>query len=136
MLNHLATKIIESRNMAKKNSTTATDTQTADLKIPPHSLEAEQAVLGGLLLDNKSWDHVIDLVSDIDFYTPQHRLIFKTIYTLAEKQNPFDVLTVAEYLKNQQQLAEIGGETYLFELAKNIPSTANIHAYATIVRER
>lgn len=111
------------------------DAQTAAIKIPPHSLEAEQAVLGGLMLDNKSWDTIIDHISAVDFYDPQHRAIFKTINDLAEKRNPFDVLTVAESLKSHGSLEQIG-ETYLFELANNIPSTANIIAYATIVRER
>lgn len=122
--------------MVKKTASSSPDAQTAALKVPPHSHEAEQAVLGGLMLDNKSWDTIIELLSEVDFYSPQHRTIFKAIAELAAKQYPFDVLTVAEGLKGHQQLNEIGGETYLFELAQMIPSTANISAYASIVRER
>lgn len=122
--------------MPKKTTKPTKDPQTAIVKIPPHSLEAEQAVLGGLMLDNSAWDQVIDLVSEIDFYAPPHRLIFQAILHLGNKHHPFDVLTVSELLKTQGSLDEIGGETYLFELAKNTPSTANINAYASIVRER
>lgn len=112
------------------------DSQIAALKVPPHSLEAEQSVLGGLLLDNKAWDQVADHVSEQDFYRLEHRLTFKAITTLAAKHMPFDVLTVAESLKQLNSLSTAGGEMYLFDLAKNTPSTANIVAYANIVRER
>ncbi|MFT3741385.1 MAG: replicative DNA helicase [Gammaproteobacteria bacterium] len=105
--------------------------QTAALKIPPHSIEAEQSVLGGLLLDNRAWDVVADRLHENDFYRIEHRQIFNCIQSLALKNSPFDLLTVAEALKQMGQT-----ETYLFELAKNTPSTANIAAYADIVRER
>jgi replicative DNA helicase len=106
------------------------------LKVPPHSNEAEQAVLGGLMLDNEAWDKVCERISETDFYRHEHRLIFTAIAQLAEQRKPFDVLTLAETLKNHNQLTEVGGEAYLFELAKNTPSAANINAYADIVRER
>ena len=106
------------------------------LKVPPHSNEAEQAVLGGLMLDNEAWDKVCERVSETDFYRHEHRLIFTAIAQLADQRKPFDVLTLAETLKNHNQLTEVGGEAYLFELAKNTPSAANINAYADIVRER
>ncbi len=105
-------------------------------KMPPHSQEAEQSVLGALMLDNRSWDRVADRISDIDFYRNEHRLIFQAIQLLAQRNQPFDVLTVAEALKEQQKLEPAGGEAYLYELAQNTPSAANITAYADIVRER
>lgn len=107
-----------------------------ELKLPPHSIEAEQSVLGGLLLANEAWDHVIERVVAEDFYRHEHRLLFSAIADLAEKSSPFDVLTVAERLKECDQLDAVGGEVYLFELSKNTPSTANVKAYADIVRER
>jgi replicative DNA helicase len=94
------------------------------LKIPPHSNEAEQAVLGGLMLDNEAWDKVCERVSETDFYRHEHRLIFTAVAQLAEQRKPFDVLTLSENLKNHNQLTEAGGEAYLFELAKNTPSAS------------
>ena len=106
------------------------------LKIPPHSVEAEQAVLGGLMLDNQAWDKIADRVADDDFYRHDHRLIFNSMMDLARKDKPFDVLTVADNLKSQNNLEEAGGDVYLFELANNTPSASNIKAYSDIVRER
>ena len=114
----------------------AADPKTDAIKIPPHSIEAEQSVLGGLMLENSTWDGIADRVAEHDFYRTEHRLIFKAIAALIVKSHPFDVLTVAETLKNLQILEEAGGELYLFELVKNTPSTTNIIAYADIVRER
>jgi replicative DNA helicase len=112
-------------------------TNLADsLKIPPHSHEAEQAVLGGLMLDNEAWDKVIERLSATDFYRREHQLIFRAIASMVDAQKPYDVLTVAEELKHRSQLNEVGGEVYLFELARNTASAANIAAYADIVRER
>ncbi|MBI5447749.1 MAG: replicative DNA helicase [Gammaproteobacteria bacterium] len=105
------------------------------LKIPPHSLEAEQSVLGGLMLANASWDTIYELVREKDFYRHNHRLIFRTMEELASRDLPFDVITIAESLKKVNELENAGGEIYLFELSKNTPSTANIKAYAQIVRE-
>ncbi|MDD5273787.1 MAG: replicative DNA helicase, partial [Methylovulum sp.] len=104
------------------------------LRIPPHSIPAEQAVLGGLMLDNQTWDSVADKVQEIDFYRRDHRLIFKVIAQLAEKQSPFDIVTISEALAGD--LADTGGLAYLGWLAKNTPSAANIVTYANIVRDR
>ncbi len=101
--------------------------------VPPHSIEAEQGVLGGLMLDNQTWDLLADVLVPEDFYRREHRLIFQSIQTLASSNAPFDVVTVAEALESPE---EAGGLAYLSELAKNIPSVANISAYVNIVRER
>lgn len=106
------------------------------VKVPPHSIEAEQSVLGGLMLDAGAWDKIAGLLVDKDFYRNEHRLIFSAVTELARREQPADVLTVAELLKEQNHLQNAGGEAYLFELAKNTPSAANIAAYASIVRER
>ncbi|MCW5589506.1 MAG: replicative DNA helicase [Legionellales bacterium] len=105
-------------------------------KVPPHSIDAEQAVLGGLMLDNQAWDKVVELVSAQDFYRADHRIIFQTMEDLIRREHPLDMLTVSERLKATQQLEHAGGEIYIFDLAKNTPSAANIAAYAGIVRER
>src|SRR3990167_4790203 len=105
------------------------------LKLPPHSIEAERSVLGGLMLDNAAWDTVFEIIREKDFYHQQHRLIFRVMEDLANRDSPFDVITTAEALKKINELASAGGEIYLFELSKNTPSAANIKAYADIVRE-
>jgi replicative DNA helicase len=112
------------------------DQQLDDIKAPPHSIEAEQSVLGGLMLDNEAWEHVTDKVSEKDFYRHEHRVIFRAMELLEHKNIPFDVITLSEALKDLNELDNIGGEVYLFELSKNTPSAANIRAYAEIVRER
>ncbi|MEO5703207.1 MAG: replicative DNA helicase [Gammaproteobacteria bacterium] len=112
------------------------DAETSALKIPPHSIEAEQSVLGGLMLDNMAWDHVADLIDEDDFYRRDHRLIFRAIRELAGKSHPFDVVTLSEWLKNFSELDNTGGLAYLGTLAMNTPSAVNIKAYAEIVRER
>lgn len=106
------------------------------VKTPPHSVEAEQSVLGGLMLDNRAWDQIVDRIRDHDFYRYEHRLIFAAMSRLIEQNKPLDVLTVAETLREKQELDKTGGDVYLFELANNTPSAANIIAYADIVRER
>ena len=106
------------------------------LKIPPNSIQAEQSVLGGLMLDNQTWDSVADKVSEMDFYRKDHRLIFKTIEELAEKQIPFDIITISEALEAVGELESAGGLAYLGMLAKDTPSAANIVSYANIVRDR
>ncbi|HGG58596.1 MAG TPA: replicative DNA helicase [Gammaproteobacteria bacterium] len=106
------------------------------LKVPPHSVEAEQAVLGGLLLDNNAWDQVADRVTEEDFYRQDHRLIFRAIAALAERGEPFDVITLSEFLEPRGELEKAGGLVYLGTLAKDTPSASNIKAYADIVRER
>ncbi len=116
--------------------TAPTDNETSALKIPPHSIEAEQSVIGGLLLDNNGWDRVADRVTEEDFYRHDHRLIYSAVRALSEKSTPFDVVTVSEWLEANDSLEEAGGLVYLGELARNTPSAANILAYANIVRER
>ncbi|WP_220720315.1 replicative DNA helicase [Agarivorans litoreus] len=112
------------------------DSQIDQLKTPPHSLEAEQAVLGGLMLDNNAWDNVSELVVEQDFYQRAHQYTFSAMHRLAESGQPIDLVTVSEELERQEQLDDIGGFAYLGEIAKNTPSAANIRAYAEIVRER
>ncbi|MDF1724304.1 MAG: replicative DNA helicase [Alcanivorax sp.] len=107
-----------------------------NLRIPPNSLEAEQAILGGLLLNNSAWDDVAERVGARDFYRKTHRQIFEVIAQLVEEENPCDLVTVSQALTQLGQLEGIGGMTYLSELARNTPSAANITAYAEIVRER
>jgi replicative DNA helicase len=106
------------------------------LKIPPHSIEAEQAVLGGLMLDNNAWDLVVDKISEQDFYRQDHRIIYQAINSLTLQDCPIDVITVSESLERAGQIDNIGGLAYLGQLAKNTPSAANIVAYADIVKER
>ncbi|OUS26748.1 replicative DNA helicase [Gammaproteobacteria bacterium 45_16_T64] len=112
------------------------DVETSSLKVPPHSLEAEQAVLGGLMLSNSSFDDVSELITEIDFYRRDHRLIYRAMTQLVAESKPFDVVTLGEVLDNSGLLEEASGMAYLAELAKNTPSAANIKAYADIVRER
>lgn len=106
------------------------------VKVPPHSIEAEQSVLGGLMLDNRAWDQIADRIREVDFYRHDHRLMYRIMSKLSGQNKPLDVLTVAESLREINELDNAGGEVYLFELANNTPSAANISAYADIVRER
>ncbi|MBZ0248425.1 MAG: replicative DNA helicase [Burkholderiales bacterium] len=110
--------------------------QVESLKLPPHSVEAEQSVLGGLLLSNPSWDRIGDTLGESDFYRADHRVIWRTISRLIEDNKPADVLTVAEALKQNGELDAVGGLAYLQGLASATPSAANIRRYAEIVRER
>jgi len=109
---------------------------TEAIRVPPHSAEAEQAVLGGLMLDNKAWERVADIVVAEDFYRRDHQLIFGSIGDLADRGQPCDAVTVSEFLERRSQLDDAGGLGYLGQLAKDTPSAANIVAYAEIVRER
>ena len=106
------------------------------LKVPPNSIEAEQSLLGGLMLDNLAWDKVADLIVSADFYRKDHRLIFSGIAELAESSNPCDVVTVSEFLDNRDELAAAGGLEYLAMLSNETPGAANVRAYAKILRER
>ncbi|MGH8494617.1 MAG: replicative DNA helicase [Gammaproteobacteria bacterium] len=106
------------------------------LRVPPHSVEAEQSVLGGLMLDNNAWDKVADVVVEDDFYRRDHRLIFRAIGELVERRQPCDAVTISEMLESRGDLAQVGGLAYLGTLAKETPSAANVRAYALIVRER
>jgi replicative DNA helicase len=114
----------------------AGDRDIARIKTHPHSIEAEQSVLGGLLLSADGWDAVAEAVSHSDFYRPDHRLIFRQIAQLAEAQEPVDVITLADRLDARGELEAAGGLPYLAELAQNTPSASNIRAYAQVVRER
>lgn len=107
-----------------------------DVKIPPHSVEAEQAIIGGLLLDNQVWDLLHSKICEQDFYRSEHRILYRAISDLSRKDQPFDVITLLDILKDTNQLDAAGGEVYLFELANNTPSVANVAAYADIVRAK
>ncbi|ENS9181445.1 replicative DNA helicase [Neisseria gonorrhoeae] len=112
------------------------DREVGALSLPPHSMEAEQSVLGGLMLENPAWDRIADVVSGEDFYRHEHRLIFRSIAKLINEGRPADVITVQEDLQRNEELEAAGGFEYLITLAQNTPSAANIRRYAEIVRER
>jgi replicative DNA helicase len=106
------------------------------LRIPPHSVEAEQSVLGGLLLDNGAWDRAGDMLTDGDFYRYEHRVIYGAIATMINAGKPADVITVFELLQRRGKAEEAGGLPYINALAQSVPSAANLRRYAEIVRER
>jgi replicative DNA helicase len=112
------------------------DIEVEGARVPPQSIEAEQSVLGGLLLDNSAWDRISDVLTEQDFYRADHRLVYRAIAELVENNHPADALTVAETLERGGRLAEVGGQPYIGSLAMNTPSAANIRRYAEIVRER
>ena len=112
------------------------DPQLDSLRVPPHSIESEQSVLGGLLLDNAAWDRIADFINADDFYRYDHRLIFQSIVKLISASRPADVITVFEALNGMGRAEEVGGIAYLNALAQNTPSAANIRRYAELVRER
>jgi replicative DNA helicase len=112
------------------------DDDVARLRVPPHSIEAEQSVLGGLLLDNSAWDRAGDLLTDSDFYRYEHKAIYKAIGDLVSGSKPADVITVFEQLQMHGKAEECGGIAYLNALAQSVPSAANLRRYAEIVRER
>ncbi len=112
------------------------DSEVSQLKVPPHSIEAEQAVLGGLMLDNRAWEKIADRVSDEDFYRHDHRLIFRAIQAQEAKDVPNDAVTLSQHLQSIDELEQAGGLAYLGRLAKDTPTAANIIAYADIVREK
>jgi len=112
------------------------DAQLEAARTPPHSVEAEQSVLGGLLLDNSAWDRIADVINESDFYRADHRTIFQHLAQLIEHNKPADALTVADSLERSGKLAEVGGQAYIGSLALNTPSAANIRRYGEIVRER
>ena len=114
----------------------STDQQVAQLRVPPHSIEAESSELGGLLLDNGAWDRVGDLLVDGDFYRHEHQLVYAAIGALINASKPADVITVFEHLQNQGHAQAVGGLGYLNSLAQYVPSASNIRRYAEIVRER
>ena len=117
-------------------ATTRSDTQAARLRLPPSSIEAERAVLGGLMLDASGWDRVVDRIKEEDFYRRDHQLVFRAIASLIDANNPCDVVTVSEWLDGHGDAKVEGGLAYIAELAESTPSAANVAAYAEIVRER
>jgi replicative DNA helicase len=106
------------------------------MHVPPHSIEAEQAVLGGLMLTPEAWDRIADKITDRDFYRRDHQLIFRAIGELANKSMPCDAVTLGEWFEAQGIAQLVGGARYVMELANATPSAANIAAYAEIVREK
>jgi replicative DNA helicase len=106
------------------------------IKLQPQSVEAEQSVLGGLMISQDAWDGVAEVLTPEDFYRPDHRLIFRQIRNLAEASQPVDVVTLADQLQLSGELEAAGGHAYLAELAQNTPSASNIRAYAEVVSER
>ena len=117
-------------------SSSPRDDEVARLRVPPHSVEAEQSVLGGLLLDNLAWDRAADLLTDSDFYRHEHKLIFAAVGALINAAKPADVITVFEQLQALGKAEDCGGLAYLNALAQSVPSAANMRRYAEIVRER
>lgn len=120
----------------KKIMSSTRDPEFESLKLPPHSLEAEQSVLGGLLIDNGAWDKIVDILKESDIYREDHRLIYRHIGQVIAANKPADVITVYESLKSVNKADDIGGLEYLNALAQNVPSAANIRRYAELVRDR
>ena len=112
------------------------DPQLLALKVPPHSVEAEQSLIGGLLLDNHAFDRIGDLVGEADFYRDDHRRIYRHVIKLIEAGRPADVVTVSESIEASEDKDRTGGAAYLGALAQNTPSSLNIRRYAELVRER
>lgn len=125
-----------SSELSTSDLSTTTDLAFAQLRVPPHSIEAEQSVLGGLLIENDTWDRCGDLIQANDFYRYEHRQIFSAISQLINNSKPADVITVYEHLQSLGKADECGGQIYLNALAQSVPSAANIRRYAEIVRER
>ena len=122
--------------MASQPQIKSSDKQTAQVSVPPHSLEAEQAVLGGIMLSNQHWDGIAERVIAEDFYTFAHRAIFQAMEDLIRNRSPIDLITLDQALKNKGISEEVGGFAYLAELSNNTPNAINILAYADIVREK
>ena len=106
------------------------------LKVPPHSIEAERSVLGGLMLDDNAWDNISGSLAAEDFYRSDHRIIYRVMVDLVEKNHPLDIITISEALEGIGELENVGGLAYISDLASSTPTASNIHAYAQIVRER
>ncbi|QMT30483.1 replicative DNA helicase [Alysiella filiformis] len=119
-----------------QNSAYTNEQETPHLNLPPQAIEAEQSVLGGLMLENQSWDRIADILNDEDFYRHEHKLIFRAISNLINNMRPADVVTVQEELARSDLTESAGGLNYLITLVQNTPSAANIRRYAEIVRER
>ncbi|HKI73288.1 MAG TPA: replicative DNA helicase, partial [Pseudomonadales bacterium] len=117
-------------------ATAADETTSPILKVPPHSLEAERSVLGGLMLDDNVWEQIASFLAAEDFYRSDHRTIYRCMTELAEQNKPLDIITIAEALDAIRELEGIGGVAYLSDLANNTPTASNVRAYAEIVSER
>jgi replicative DNA helicase len=117
-------------------ATAPDDTTTALLKVPPHSIEAERSVLGGVMLDEEAWDKVSGILSAEDFYRGDHRIIYRCMYELVERNKPLDIITISESLDEVNELQNVGGLAYISDLANSTPTASNIRAYADIVSER
>lgn len=126
----------EFENFSDLAPVTAIDSNVADMKIPPHSIEAEQSVLGGLMLSEQAWDRIADKIVEADFYRAGHQYIFRALASLADRGEPKDVVTVSEWLEKANLLDDAGRLEYLTTLARETPSAKNIEAYAKIVHER
>src|SRR5690554_935628 len=124
--------------MPQRNHTTnnSRDVLEQALKVPPHSIDAEQSVLGGLMLSNEVIDDLLAIINSTDFYTKQHQKIFNAILRLHETNKPFDLITVVELLETERKLADAGGKDYLAQLVANSPGGSNILFYAQIVRDK
>ena len=119
-----------------KRFETRSDQRMDQLRVPPQSVEAEQAVLGGLMLDPNAYDRIADQLNDNDFYRRDHQLIYRAIAELAQKSKPFDAVTLGEWFESMGLSEQVAGGAYLIELASTTPSAANIVAYADIVRDK
>jgi len=122
--------------MSARPEATRTSKRIDELKVPPQAIEAEQAVLGGLMLSPESINHLGDLLTDADFYLQAHRVIYKAIIELSEKNQPYDAITISEWLQGNNLANQVGGTEYLIDLVSQTPSAANIKAWAEIVREK
>lgn len=120
----------------KPNKFNNQDRAVQGLKVPPHSIEAEQAVLGSLMLDNQRWDRVAETITDRDFYSRHHQIIFAEMLNLVTKNVPIDLITLSESLESKDVLSDVGGFAYLAELSKNTPSAINVVAYTDIIRQQ
>src|SRR5712691_13365253 len=105
-------------------------------RVPPQSLEAEESVLGGVLLDNAALDRVVELLQADDFYRGAHRKLFNAMLDLSERNEPVDLITLSEALRARGDLADVGGTAYLAELTERVPTAANVAQYARIVRDK
>lgn len=112
------------------------DKMVQSIKVPPHSIEAEQAVLGSLMIDNQRWDRVAETITDRDFYSRHHQMIFAEMQNLVTKGIPVDLITLSESLESRDILSDVGGFAYLAELSKNTPSAINVGAYTDIIRQQ
>lgn len=120
----------------KFTNTKATDKTTDRLKIPPHFIDAERSILGGVMLDHEAWEKVSGRIVEEDFYRQEHRILFGTLKELARRSQPFDVITVIDALNSAGKLEAVGGESYLWEMVNDIRTVANIASYSDIVREK